>query len=461
MAHKKLTALQRRNVLFDDAQSEPEEDQILDDYQAKKSQFIYPRMGESCKEYANSYVNTELLERGEKDVLKYQESINGQVLQPIYELLRTESLTPETLASNSDKWDKDSAEFKYMFLKRRYYAEDGVVKDRRKNDKIVCEPLCIFDLIMCAHLMNDHLNYKPIYTCLNKIYSNITRDFVQMAVRYCSSCNPDGRFRPLEKYRHKNIFKGILPFERVHIEIFDVFDGEQISGKFSHVLYCRDYHTRFVWLRPLRNTKFKHLVSTFGALLLSLTYIPVFIESSTLGKQDLFDICEQLCGKYGLRLGLGANESSQFHINGIKRMKKLLHNQKGECISDWNMCLRYGPFYLNNHHNTLAGGIPSNLLYCSDQMNRKDFKLKQQKTIDELPAQNVVQVSKGLLYLESENSDPFDEEEEQYEDFSDVDNLMTPQRSAGAVHQSPEISEPSTSFYQELVSPSKKKPRLA
>lgn len=183
MASKKPTTLQRRNVLFDEAHSDTQEDKILDEYNGVKSQFLAPSMGESYKEYANSYMNMELLERGEQDLLKYQESINGQVLHPIYELIRTNSLTPETLASNSDKWDKDSAESKYMFLMRRYYAENGIVRDRRKGDKIVCEPLCIFDLIMCAHLMNDHMTYRPIYTCLNKIYSNITRDFVQMAVR--------------------------------------------------------------------------------------------------------------------------------------------------------------------------------------------------------------------------------------------------------------------------------------
>lgn len=475
MASKKLTTLQRRNILFDEAHIDTEEDKILDEYNGVKSQFIAPSMGESYKEYANSYLNMELLERGEQDVLKYQESINGQVLHPIYELIRTNSLTPETLASNSDKWDKDSAESKYMFLMRRYYAENGIVRDRRKGDKIVCEPLCIFDLIMCAHLMNDHMTYRPIYTCLNKIYSNITRDFVQMAVRYCSSCNPDGHFRPLEKYRHKNIFKGLLPLERVHIEIFEVFDNESISNKFTNALYCRDYHTRFVWLAPLKNTKFKHLVSAVGTLLLGMTHVPIFMESSTLDKQDLFDICEQLCGKYDMKLGLGANNSSQFHINGIKRMKKLLNARKVDCISDWNMCLRYGPYHLNRRHNTLAGGIPNDLLYHSDHTNRKHFRPKQEMIIDELPAQNVVHVNKGLLYLEDENSDVFEEEEEQVDNESDDSEMspglptgiiinsatQTPERSVEAMHHSPEISEPNTSFYQELVSPSKKRPRLA
>lgn len=475
MVIKKLTTLQRRNVLFDDERGNTEGEKILDPDNGAKSHFIAPLMGESYKEYANSYMDMELLERGERDVLKFQESINGQVLHPIYELIRTNTLTPETLASNSDKWDKDSAESKYMFLMRRYYTLDGVVRDRRKGDKIVCEPLCIFDLIMCAHLMNDHLTYKPIYTCLNKIYSNITRDFVQMAVRYCSSCNPDGHLRPLEKYRHKNIFKGLLPLERVHIEVFDIFDGELLSGRYSHVLYCRDYNTRFVWMAPLKNTKFKHLVSTVGTMLLDMIKVPIFLESSTLDKQDLFDICEQLCGKYNMRIGLGTNNSSQFHINGIKRMKKLLNERKSDCVADWNMCLRYGPHHLNRHHNTLAVGIPNDLLYNSDQTNRKHFKLKQEKIIDELPARNVVHVNRGLIYLENEESDIFEEEEEQ-DDLSDYESSvspaapdlttkndinLTPQKSVEMMHPSPEISEPSTSFYQELVSPSKKRFRTA
>lgn len=480
MVSSKLTKLQQRNVLFDDS----EDDEILDELGKDNVgvNFLFPIVGESYKVYADSYMDMELLERGERDLQKFQESINGQVLQPIFELMRTNSLTPETLESNSDKWSKDSAESKYMFLKRRYYVDaDKVVRDRRKGERIVCEPICIFDLIMCAHLMNDHMTYRPIHDHLNKMYSNITREFTKMTVKYCSVCNPDQHLKPIEKYRHKNIFKGALPLERVHVEVFEPFDGELIANSYSYVLYCRDYHTRFVWLLPLKNTKFKHLISAMGTLILGMIRTPMYIESSTLDKQDLFDICEYLCGKYGIKLGLGVNSSSQFHANGIRRMKKLLNERKEACISDWNYCLKYGPYYLNRVHNTLAVGVPSDLLYSCSIENSKEYSLKQEKIIDESSAQNVVHVKKGLIYLEGESAQAIDEGESDAEE--DQDNMRAPSATPsfpapseypggnsptplpgedmGDMHPSSEISEPSTSFYDELISPSKKRLRLA
>lgn len=66
MASKKPTTLQRRNVLFDEAHSDTQEDKILDENNGVKSQFIAPSMGESYKEYANSYMNMELLKEANK-----------------------------------------------------------------------------------------------------------------------------------------------------------------------------------------------------------------------------------------------------------------------------------------------------------------------------------------------------------------------------------------------------------
>ncbi|QLL32024.1 hypothetical protein HG536_0C01920 [Torulaspora globosa] len=483
MVAERLSRLGRRNILFDDPVHD-EEDEMLDDSleEDAKTQFLFPTVGESYKGYTHSYMNMGLLERGEKDVLKFQESINGQVLQPIYELIRTNTLTPETLVSHSDKWSKENADFKYMSLKRRYYVDTKqVVRDRRKNDRIVCEPVCIFDLLMCAHLMNNHMSYRHLHQHLNEVYSNITREFAQLAVRYCSVCNQDQSLKPIEKYRHKNMFKGLLPLERVHLEIFEPFDGEVIANKYSHVLYCRDYHTRFIWLQPLKNASFKHLVSAISRFLLSMVRLPVYLESSTLDKQDLFDICEALCGKYGLKLGLGVNNSSQFHANGIRRIKKLLNEHKDDCLSDWNNCLKYGPYYLNRAHNTLAVGIPSDLLYSCHLKSSKAFSLKQEKVIDESSAENVVHIKKGLIYLESKDAQHTDEDESdvEEEDFSDCEQSVVPSDLAawghrrenspttvqdepmGDLHPSSEISEPSTSFYDELISPSKKRLRLA
>lgn len=479
MVAERVSKLRRRKVLFDDpvqdVEGEISDDSLEDD---TKAQFLFPTVGESYKEYTHSYMSMGLLERGERDFLKFQESINGQVLQPIYELIRSNSLTPETLVSNSDKWSRENAEYKCMSLKRRYYVDkQRIVRDRRKKDRIVCEPVHMFDLLMSGHLMNDHMSYRQLHAHLNAVYSNITREFAQLAVRYCSVCNPDRDLKPIEKYRHKNIFKGLIPLERVHFEIFEPFDGEVIANKYSHVLYCRDYYTRFIWLLPLKKPNFKHLVSAISGFLLSMIRLPVYIESSTLDKQDLFDICEYMCGKYGIKLGLGVNNSTQFHANGIRRIKKLLNEHKDDCLADWNNCLKYGPHYLNRTHNTLAVGIPSDLLYSCDLTRSKEFSLKQEKVIDESSAENVVHVKKGLIYLESENTQYIDEDELAVEDegISDGEKSVVSSRSQSAqnspsreqdgptydLHHSSEISEPSTSFYNELISPSRKRVRQA
>ncbi|QLQ82431.1 hypothetical protein HG537_0H01930 [Torulaspora globosa] len=477
MVVERLSRLGRRNVLFDELEQDLE-DEILDDSleDDTKPQFLFPTIGESYKLYNHSYMSMGLLERGERDFIKFQESINGQVLQPIYELIRNDNLTPETLVSHSDKWSRDNAEFKCMALKRRYYVDkEGIVRDRRKKNRIVCEPVCMFDLLMCGHLMNDHMSYRQIHAHLNEVYSNITREFAHLAVRYCSVCNPDRTLKPIEKYRHKNMFKGLLPLERVHFEIFQPFDGEIIAKRYSHVLYCRDYVTRFIWLLPLKSTKFKHILTAISGFLLSMIRLPVYLESSTLGKRDLFDICEYMCGEYGIKLGLGVNNSSQFHANGVRRIKKLLNEHKDDCLSDWNNCLKCGPHYLNRIHNTLAVGIPSDLLYSCDLKRSREFSLKQEKVIDESSADNVVHVKKGLIYLESEEAQYIDEGESDIEgeDISDCEQSVahddrvenSPAREQDQpmddVHPSSEISEPSTSFYDELISPSRKRLKLA
>lgn len=497
MATDNLTKLKRRNILFDNPESEDEEVPIVDaKYNDEtKCSFLTPFMGESYSTYADSYMKLELLERGKRDLLKFQESINGQLTQPIYELIRTGSLTPETLAANSDKWTTENAEPKYMFLQRRYYVDRGrLVRDQRKCDKVVCEPAFMFDFIICAHLMNGHMTYRPLHRYLNKLYSNVTRDFVQVAVRYCSSCNPDEELKPLEKYRHKNIFKGLLPFERIHLEVFEPFEGELIDGKYSHVLYCRDYHSRFVWLIPLKSTKYRHLVTNIAAYLLGLVQLPIYLETSTLDRQDFFDICEQICEKYRLKIGLGVNNSAQFHSNGVKRMKGLLSKHKAACLSDWNMCLKYGQYYHNRTYNTQAVGVPNDLI-CTEVPNfGGEFKLKQEKVLLESFAQNVVQVGKGLIYLEDGTVFAVEDEDSEVNEYEDelltsrpweeekgnasitpvssrpnddelIYNLGTSSMRAknskhnevNINHYSSEISEPSTSFYKELISPARKR----
>lgn len=112
-------------------------------------------------------MNLELLERGERETPIFLESLTRQLTQKIYELIKTKSLTADTLQQISDKYDGVVAENKLLFLQRQYYVDDeGNVRDGRNNDKIYCEPKHVYDMVMATHLMNKHLrvkHYIPFY----------------------------------------------------------------------------------------------------------------------------------------------------------------------------------------------------------------------------------------------------------------------------------------------------------
>ncbi|AET39371.1 replication fork barrier binding protein FOB1 Ecym_4308 [Eremothecium cymbalariae DBVPG len=349
------------------------------------------------------------LDTGRNELIKLINTVKGQLTQDIYELISSNTLSTQTLLECCDKVTAGTVENKFVLLKRRYSILQGNVVDHKREDLPVIEPDLVFDVIMAAHLINGHLPWRKIHQHLKNLYANVTRDFTNLVTLYCSHCNTDRNMKRFLRYKHYNVYDKVMPLERCHVEIFAPFDddgNEKIEDKYSHVLYCRDYHSRFVWMLPLEGITFRDLVPALTQLLCSMIRLPIFLETATLDRQDMFDVCEYIARKYKLKIGLGLNSGTDFQRNGVTRIKNLFAEHKEQCIKEWNMCLRLVLTRVNQNYSDRVRGIPSDLL-CNEISNiAHKFKLKQRKIIDELYAHHVVQFREagGMIYLEDDNS---------------------------------------------------------
>ncbi|AAS54575.2 AGR086Cp [Eremothecium gossypii ATCC 10895] len=351
----------------------------------------------------------EWIDRGRGELRKIMKTVKGQLTQEIYDLIASDTLSTQKLLECCDKVTPNTVENKYVLLKRRYVAKGGIVIDRKRKDAPVIEPDSLFDMIMSAHLINDHMPWRKVYQHMKGLYANVTRELTNMVTGYCSHCNMDRSVRRFSRYKHYNVHEKLMPLERCHVEVFAPFDDEgveKIQGKYSHLLYCRDYHSRFIWLLPLEGIAFRYLLPALAQLLCTMIRVPIFLETATLDRQDMFDICEVIARRYKFKIGLGLNSGTEFQKNGIKRVKQLLSEYKEECQDDWNMCLRLVLSRVNQTYADRVRGIPSDLL-CNEIPNiSMKFKQKQKKIIDQLYAHHVVHFKEagGMIYLEDEES---------------------------------------------------------
>ncbi|GAV52785.1 hypothetical protein ZYGR_0AI00670 [Zygosaccharomyces rouxii] len=401
--------MSKRKPLNQQKLASDEDNQIEEEPKRKKvnrnsrnGEFIVPPMNQKYVSCLQLGMNLNLLEQGAEESLQFQGTVAGQLTQQIYELIRSDTLSIPNM-ERCHKWKGESSEIEYYYLRSRYFVseENGMVCDRKRDDRIVCEPASMFHLVMCSHLQNNHVTSYNIHRNLVKTYANITRDYIVTAISYCSKCNPDLKTKPFQKKRHKNVYWQLLPLERVHIEVFEPFDGEKIQGRFSHLLYCRDYFSRYVWILPLQNDKRKHMIRAISSFLLGLPRIPIFLESTTIDRENLFDLCGRIVEDYSLKLGLGVKNSQRFHNNGIKDMKELLGSHKDECLEDWNLCLKYGPFHINQNINVSSDGRPGDLLFTSVPDCNRKFVKKRKEVILDTPPKNVVNLGEGVLFLEN------------------------------------------------------------
>lgn len=373
-----------------------------------KDGFKIPRFNLNIYQIA-PYIDSQLLDAGRIEMMKMINMVKGQLTQAIYSLIKSDKLSRQSLLACCDKVTAGTVENKYVLLKRRYSVQEGIVVDHKREDLPVIEPDLVYDVIIASHLINNHLKWRKIHQHMKGLFANVTRDFANLATQYCSHCNSDRNMKQFLRYKHYNVNENIMPLERCHIEIFSPFDEdgcEKIGGKYSHVLYCRDYHSRFVWMLPLKSIKIRNLMHSLTKMLCSMIRTPIFIETATLDRQDMFDMCEHIARKYKLRLGLGINNGTEFQKNGVRRIKDLFGEYKENCKDDWNMCLRLILDRLNHAYSDRVRGIPSDLL-CNRVLNiTQKFKQKQRKIIDELYANNVVQFKEagGIIYLEEERN---------------------------------------------------------
>ncbi|SCU87260.1 LAFA_0E05666g1_1 [Lachancea sp. 'fantastica'] len=433
-----------------------------DQRKTENVEFEMPTMGETLGKHQKD-LDESVLSRGRLDFVKYLESVKGQLTQEQFELVRSCALDQNNLMATSDKLHAKNIETKFLLLKRRFFLDkDNVVRDHKNSDNIVCEPDMIFNLVMCGHVKNGHMHWRRLHRNLKTYYANVTRDFTQLCVRYCSKCNATKRIPPQQKYRHYNIYNGLLPLERVHVEIVSPLPTP-IEGTYSHILYCRDYHSRFVWMLPLKTDNVEDLTGAFSTFLLSLPRIPMFIETASMDRRLLFEICEKIACDYSLTLGLGMSPSRTFQRNGITRLRHQLKSNSSHCIASWPMCLKSGATDHNLTYNNRVQAIPGNLLHSTVSDYVRQFEQKREKLIEKLAATNVVVLRKagrrqGLLYLEDETT-AFHMPDEDYSstEYDTEGQFDTPINEGSSISSSPQAH----SFIEPAFSSSGTNPLLS
>lgn len=392
--------------------------------------FLIPR-SDLLAENLSGELATDRLYEGRMQLEKEINTVKGQVTQAIFDLLQSDALTLDTLLHASDKVTSATVENKYVLLKRRYYMTDNLVFDVKRKNLVVYEPSRLFDYIMCAHVLNDHVGFMNLHNELSTMYANITQTICKLVCSFCSKCNQSGEQINLKKFKHENIHSDMMPLGRCHIEIFRPFDNKdgdanssdelKIEGKYPYVLYCRDYFSRYIWMEPLTGFTFDELLPSITKLLFNMIRLPIFIDTCTLDRQDMFDVCEHIARSYKIKLGLGLNSSTTFQRNGIKRIRGLFLQNKSECLKDWNMCLKLIVQRVNQNYSDRVRGVPSDLLCSNIPVLHRRFRTQQRRVIAQLMGHHVVQFKEagGMIYLEDENSSNILAEEGSESDFDD------------------------------------------
>lgn len=364
---------------------------------------LLPLVGERYTKYTDDSLDLQLLERGEREVLAYCQTINGKMTHTLYQLFVNDNLNKETLRKEMPP-DTPNGEVgrKLMIMSFRYFKDEhGLVRDHVKQNKVVFDPIFTFDMIMGCHLMNDHSVEKDVQQGLWEYYSNASIKVVHRTLQYCSVCNPDKVLMPMVKEKTFYTYRHLMPVERLHFEIFEPYKGELIEGKYSHVLFCRDYYSKYKWMIPLKSTKFKRIVPKVAELLFLLPRIPIFVESSTLNWQDMFDIFETIARKYSLQIGLGTSEKHKiFHLAGASALKRKFLAAKEEGINSWDYLLYKCCHRSNLNYDCSLPGMPSDYLSHSVPSLKAKFRTKRSEYIHQSVGPRIVNIGEGQIYLE-------------------------------------------------------------
>lgn len=423
---------ERADLLEGNLNLDPARPRLKSQQKGRHEPVLIPLVGERYTKYMGDDVDKEFLQRGEREVVKYCQSINGRMTQDMFELFVNENVTKETIQQLYPYDNNGDLSRKVMYLHRRYYKdENGLIRDQLKDNRVIFNPIYTFDMIMGCHLLNSHPAARHVHQGLWEFYANVSRDLVEKTVQFCTKCNPEKKLTSLVKVRSFNVHNGLLPLERVHFEIFEPYPGELIEGKYSHVLYCRDYYSRFLWMMPLKSTKFKRIVPKVAEMLLLLPRLPIFIESTSLNWQDMFDVFETIAKKYSLDIGLGTGQKHElFHVGSLNHTRQRFLKHKKEGIKDWNMLLLKCCNRRNYLYDIQIRGVPANFLSCNIPNLKQKFRVKRSNYMYKATGSNIVKVGKGCIYLEVEDENENNENEERQQNQQNTTSDLTSQNEA-------------------------------
>ncbi|CCE64897.1 hypothetical protein TPHA_0J00740 [Tetrapisispora phaffii CBS 4417] len=361
-----------------------------------------------------SDIDIERINHGRNDHLQLESVFSSFLTQKMYTLIREKNFNYETFEEAMKSHYTDSGKYmgtankKFMLMEDRYQLNElGQITDKRNDYKLIVPPNQIYDLIMHCHFLNDHLGSTKIHHSLREKYSNISRALVRLSLQNCSHCNPKSTYKHIEYTRHFSCDKNFA-FEKIHVEIFQPFeDVDTFANKFSHVIYIRDYFTRYVWLYPLEKISVKELANTLATHLLLSLRIPIYIESLTLDESNLLKILKRISKTTNLILGVGTTKLDEFQASGINHMKELFVQNREYCGNNWNKYVIRCQNHYNTTYNKWIYGIPLNLMAQETLADNKTYKKKRQRTILLTLSKNTILLKNGksALYKEStENS---------------------------------------------------------
>ncbi|KAH3901914.1 uncharacterized protein SCODWIG_00038 [Saccharomycodes ludwigii] len=372
---------------------------------------------------------------GVADTIKCLESVRGRPTQTQYDLFLDNNLTPDTLVHNSEgEVTKKNSGIKHLVLKNRYELkriDDGSADGKlalieTKTNLEYLPPKYLFDALMQSHLLNHHLSADGMYRYLRKYYSNASRDICRRARNFCSKCNPSLKLGPFKRPRFK-ASSNLLPFERIHMEVFKIFNDKKnkhgtVEDKYKYVLYFRDYRSRYVWVYPLEDITLGEILQPLKSFLLISCYnVPIYIESTTIEFQFLEDLVKHTCEMYGLKVGCGGGDLKNFHKSGIKKFKELLKGEKEACLNDWGHILMLVHQYNIKYLETVNGSPKKVLLEVSTKNSsgsrNEQYDNKKKRILDALPANCIEKFSgtTGMYYKEPDGTMiAYDEEENDF-----------------------------------------------
>ncbi|CCH61846.1 hypothetical protein TBLA_0F03070 [Henningerozyma blattae CBS 6284] len=399
-----MSKARQKDALFDDDALDDNEQLIdIDD-------FFCPPIGDDDEIYYDSYIDSDMLKRGEKETMEFRNTLKKHITSDLYYAMRDESLLEDDAPIPASLKIKTS---KKMYLQIRYSKNSDGDLIETKTNKLLCEPKYIYKLTMKAHFMNNHMRSNKLYRNLSMKYCNIPNLLVVLVLQYCSHCNTTGKIRDIRSnYGQRNQYIDYLPLERLQIDITKPFNDSdiKIANKYSHILLIRDYHSRYSWIFPLKSPNIKNISTELGKFLVTLPRTPIFLHSIGIPESQLIKILTKILLEYKIkiRIGIGGIKGRMFLRKGISRLVYLLNlkENKEKCKSDWYQCIRNTTFKENRRFDRNTGSFANFLIGKQKAELNKVFENKRDALLSDLLEENVLKIGEcgSIIYFDNNNS---------------------------------------------------------